>query len=100
MIDIYLYLKMLRLILSIVFLTLAWTALVKMILSQNYWKKIFLLAVAYNCIIVFVLYQLFVRDILGDLFFIIPIIFINFIFTFVTGFGIVNNLIQNKNNLK
>jgi len=45
MFDIGLYLVDIRLILSIIFLIIAWSALFGLVIIRNYWKKIFLLAV-------------------------------------------------------
>lgn len=100
MFDLGLILGISRFIFSLAFLIIAFGSLFGMIFVRNYWRKFFLLAMAYNCLIIFILYQFFVRGVLGDLFDIIPIIFLNFIFTFGTGFGIVSNLIKNKRDLK
>jgi hypothetical protein len=89
-----------RMILSIIFLTISWISLFGIVVARNYWKKIFLLAIAYNCIIFFLIYKFYTKGVLEDLFPIISIIFFNFIFTFITGFGIVSNLIKNKQDLK
>lgn len=54
------------------------------------------LIVSCNCMILFVLYQLILKGLMGELFPFFLIALLSMIFTFVTGIGILYNLLETE----
>lgn len=86
-----------RIVLAIVILFCAFGSLFLFILSKNPLKKIINLAISYNCVIFFMIYNIFIQNKEGILLEFLIMTFISFLLNISIGISIINNIIKAQN---